>query len=84
MRVFFSILLVLFFLFVYWSYKEVQKSDNPDFFKIDSCLDSGGCWDYTRRRCETEDQGYCVRTPEICQKDFHGVWDYEKSYCKMK
>ncbi len=24
---------------------------NPDFLAIDSCLDAGGAWDYSRREC---------------------------------
>ena len=26
---------------------------DPDFLKIDSCLDGGGRWDYERRLCES-------------------------------
>lgn len=29
-------------------------------FKIDSCLDSGGCWNYKEDKCETHDQSKCV------------------------
>jgi len=49
--------------------------------EIDYCLDRGFCWDYIRGRCETENQGYCVKTPERCVSDFHGEWDYIKQYC---
>ena len=33
---------------------------NSTFSKIDSCLDSGGCWDDIRNRCEYKNQGMCV------------------------
>ncbi|OGH97552.1 MAG: hypothetical protein A2104_02950 [Candidatus Melainabacteria bacterium GWF2_32_7] len=33
-------------------------------FNIDNCLDSGGCWDSIRNRCEMQDQGKCVITIE--------------------
>lgn len=58
-----------------------QALQNSDFFEIDYCLDRGGCWDYTRRQCETEDQGYCIRTEKDCKNDFHGVWDVKRNYC---
>ncbi len=28
---------------------------NPDFMKIDSCLDSGGRWNYETRSCDHEE-----------------------------
>jgi hypothetical protein len=28
---------------------------------IDECLDSGGCWDYSLKRCEREQQTRCRR-----------------------
>lgn len=30
----------------------VAHDFNPDAFAIDSCLDVGGRWNYTARRCE--------------------------------
>jgi hypothetical protein len=30
----------------------VAHDFNPDFLAIDSCLDSGGRWNYTTRTCE--------------------------------
>lgn len=30
----------------------VEYDFNPDFLAIDSCLDSGGRWNYTTRTCE--------------------------------
>jgi hypothetical protein len=29
----------------------IAHKGNPDFLKVDACLDSGGAWDYTNRSC---------------------------------
>ena len=29
----------------------IAHEGNPDFLKIDACLDAGGAWDYTNRTC---------------------------------
>lgn len=78
---FFVILIFIIFLFVSCCCSVWQSLDNSDFFEIDFCLDRGGCWDYTRHQCETVDQGYCIRTPQDCETDFHGVWDVKRNYC---
>lgn len=31
-----------------------------DRLKQDACLDKGGCWDYSKRRCEMHDQRRCA------------------------
>ena len=55
-----TILLILmynFFLFKSYNY-------NTDFLRIDSCLDSGGCWDYMDRICRKDEinaQALCYR-----------------------
>jgi len=41
--------------------------------QIDSRLDHWGCWDYHRHRCETKDNGYCIRTSEDCTER-KGIW----------
>ena len=51
-------------------------------YDIDSCLDKGYCWDYTRNRCEEKDQGFCVRNEQDCM-DRHGKWLEDKKYCKL-
>lgn len=79
----FVVLIFVILLFVSccrWGWQAFEQSD---FFEIDYCLDRGGCWDYTRRQCETEDQGYCIRTEKDCENDFHGVWDFKRNYCIM-
>lgn len=78
------ILIFIVFLFGFccrWGWHALEQSD---FFEIDYCLDRGGCWDYTRRRCETEDQGFCIRTPKDCEYDFHGIWDSIRNYCMLE
>ncbi len=56
--------LVLFisYLFIPKTLPSVMKQ-----FNIDSCLDSGGCWDLIRDRCKMRDQGKCVITSEECK-----------------
>jgi len=46
---------------------------NSEFMQIDSRLDHWGCWDYHRHRCETKDNGYCIRTSEDCTER-KGIW----------
>ncbi|MEL6546279.1 MAG: hypothetical protein AAFQ82_16745 [Myxococcota bacterium] len=31
-----------------------------EFFRVDACLNDGGCWDYQRAQCEYEDQLRCT------------------------
>lgn len=33
-------------------------------FNIDNCLDSGGCWDQIRNRCEMRDRSKCAAIPK--------------------
>ena len=40
----FTVLLYQIFLFISYRY-------NPEFLKIDSCLDNGGKWDYNNNYC---------------------------------
>ena len=53
------------------------------FMEIDSCLDSGGCWDFIRHRCEMNDQGYCERNEQECI-EHKGIWDKDKNYCNLQ
>ncbi len=41
------IIVGLYSLILYYSH-----GGNPDFIQIDSCLDQGGQWDYTKKMCE--------------------------------
>ena len=54
---------------------------NSTFSKIDSCLDSGGCWDDIRNRCEYKNQGMCVKNSEDCDKKWHGTWNDKEHFC---
>jgi hypothetical protein len=38
--------------FAYFGILFVLHGGNPDFLDIDSCLDSGGRWNYAKRTCE--------------------------------
>ena len=40
--------------FLYMCFLFVGHEFNPDFFKIDSCLDNGGKWNYDNKICEYE------------------------------
>ena len=59
------------------------KTSYNELWKVDSCLDRGGCWDYIRHRCEMNDQGYCERNEQECI-DRKGIWDEDKKYCQLK
>lgn|GEM_PF-1905385 len=65
--------------------KQYDLGKNVDlglnWYKIDSCLDTGGCWDDIRNRCEMKDQGKCVESPEKCESIWKGTWDEENQYC---
>jgi hypothetical protein len=37
---------------LYWGGLFVVHGGNPDFLDIDSCLDSGGMWNYAARTCD--------------------------------
>jgi hypothetical protein len=63
-------------------YKMCKISGN-NFGDIDFCLDRGGCWDYIRKRCEMNDQGYCERNEQDCIER-KGAWDEEKKYCQLE
>ena len=52
-------------------------------WKVDACLDKGGCWDYIRHRCEMSDQGYCCRNKQECIER-KGIWDEDKKYCNLQ
>ena len=60
----------------------MRNVEEPEWNKIDGCLDRGYCWDSIRNRCEEFDQGYCVRDEQDCQVK-KGIWDLDKQYCKF-
>jgi len=37
---------------------------NPDFISVDSCMDNGGCWDYTDKICRKEESN----AQELCHR----------------
>lgn len=39
---------------LYYGFLFVAHRFNPDFVKIDSCLDQGGMWNYSERVCDYE------------------------------
>lgn len=60
----------------------ILHPSNSPFLKKDSCLDKGGCWDYIRKKCEMNNQGYCIKNSDECLKK-NGVWDKQKRYCQL-
>jgi hypothetical protein len=40
-------------------FAEVSYYGHSTFYKIDSCLDRGGCWNYKQGECETDSQDKC-------------------------
>ncbi len=34
------------------------------FDDVDYCLDKGGCWNYQKKQCEMNNQGYCKSRPK--------------------
>ena len=59
------------------------KTSYNEPWKVDACLDKGGCWDYIRHRCEMKDQGYCARNEKDCTNR-NGTWQEDKKYCKLE
>jgi hypothetical protein len=50
-------LLCMFAIFFYFGLLFYAHDFNPRFLKIDSCLDSGGAWDYGKNVCLGGDPG---------------------------
>ena len=51
--------------------------------EVDMCLDHGGCWDYTRDRCEMIEQGFCVQDKDECEVERNGIWNETEKFCKL-
>ena len=87
-----AVTLVAAVLLSYPAFLFVVHDFNPDFMKIDSCLDRGGSWNYQTRQCEFEDVSeldvsYLLEPPDpfldlateevaISEADPRYIWDY--------
>lgn len=79
MKIICTIITILITIFIISEY----VISNTKFSQIDSCLNRGYCWDYTRNRCEKKDQGFCIKSEKDCV-DRQGKWQENKKYCILK
>ena len=66
-----GVVMVLLFVTIYNYYSDSIK----EFWAIDSCLDAGGAWDYTKQACDESDADSCF--------DAGGIWDEINNQCRF-
>ncbi len=76
-----NILIFILLTIICGSYMCIRNNRYVKNNNIDSCLDRGGCWDYIRKKCEMNNQGFCVKNSKDCKNLWNGFWNEKEQYC---